>query len=289
MKAILLAGGSGSRLYPLTKSVSKQLLPVYNKPLIYYPLSTLMLGGITEIMIISTPRDLPLIRDLLGDGSDWGLKLCYAEQPKPEGIAQAFIIAEEFLAGSPCCLILGDNIFYANDLAKVLLKAATLQDGAHIFATRVADPRQFGVVEFSGDTVLSIEEKPANPKSHWAATGLYFYDGEVSAIARNLKPSPRGELEITDLNNVYLARGKMEVTRLRRGAFWLDAGTFENLLAASQFVHTLETRQGVMLACLEEIAVRMELIDKVAARNLANRMKNNAIGQYLEDVLNELG
>lgn len=289
MKAILLAGGSGSRLYPLTKSVSKQLLPVYNKPLIYYPLSTLMLGGITEIMIISTPRDLPLIRDLLGDGSDWGLKLCYAEQPKPEGIAQAFIIAEEFLAGSPCCLILGDNIFYANDLAKVLLKAATLQDGAHIFATRVADPRQFGVVEFSGDTVLSIEEKPANPKSHWAATGLYFYDGEVSAIARNLKPSPRGELEITDLNIVYLARGKMEVTRLRRGAFWLDAGTFENLLAASQFVHTLETRQGVMLACLEEIAVRMELIDKVAARNLANRMKNNAIGQYLEDVLNELG
>lgn len=282
MRGILLAGGSGTRLHPLTYSLSKQLLPVYDKPMIYYPLSVLMLAGIREILVISTPDHLGLFKDLLGDGGRWGVRLEYAEQPRPEGIAQALLIARDFLAGEPCCLILGDNIFYGGGLAEMLGRVAARREGATVFGYRVSDPERYGVVEFDADDqVLSLEEKPQSPKSHYAVTGLYFYDSEVTSIAATLKPSARGELEITDLNKVYLARGLLRVERLGRGAAWLDTGTHDALLQAGNYVQTIELRQGLKIACLEEIAFDLGYIDREQLLALASPLAKTEYGRYL--------
>jgi glucose-1-phosphate thymidylyltransferase len=288
MKAILLAGGSGSRLYPLTQSVSKQLLPVYDKPVIYYPLSILMLAGIREILVISTPRDTPRIEELLGDGSQLGLALSYQVQPNPAGIAQAFLIGECFIGSSPVCLILGDNIFFGHDLMPVLVESATLTSGARVFAYHVHDPERFGVVEFDKHhRALSLEEKPKKPRSNWAVTGVYFYDAKVVDVARKLKPSARGELEITDVNLHYLKAGQLTVTPLGRGVAWLDAGTFESLISSSLFVQTLEQRQGLKIACIEEIALAKGFIDAAQFARLVEGCGKSDYGLYLRRVLAE--
>jgi glucose-1-phosphate thymidylyltransferase len=288
MKGIILAGGSGSRLYPLTRTVSKQLLPVYDKPVIYYPLSVLMLAGIRDILIISTPRDTPLIEGLLGDGQQLGLSLSYRVQPTPGGIAQAFLIGAEFIAGSPVCLILGDNLFFGHDLTPLLVKSAQLWTGAHVFAYHVHDPERFGVVEFDKALrAVSLEEKPKKPRSNWAVTGLYFYDGHVVEVARGLKPSARGELEITDVNLHYLRAGRLTVTPLGRGVAWLDTGTHDALLASSQFVQTLEQRQGLKIACLEEIALAKQFISVQEFERLIDACGQTDYGQYLRRVLRE--
>ena len=288
MKGIILAGGSGTRLYPLTCCISKQLLPVYDKPTIYYPLSVLMLAGIREILIISTPRDLPMIRTLLGDGASLGLRLEYREQPEPKGIAQAFTIGADFIGRDPVCLILGDNIFYGHEMTDLLDASSKLDKGSLVFAYKVKDPERYGVVEFDKQfTALSIEEKPAKPKSNWAVTGLYFYDSSVVEIAQNLKPSPRGELEITDVNRVYLARGDLKVQPMGRGVAWLDTGTYDSLLSSSQFVQTLEERQGLKVACIEEIAFSKGFIDAGGMQKLADRAGKSEYGNYLRRVLAE--
>src|SRR5262245_20768515 len=288
MKGIILAGGAGTRLYPLTLCISKQLLPVYDKPTIYYPLSVLMLAGIRQILIISTPRDLPVIRSLLGDGRQIGIELSYREQPEPKGIAQAFTIGADFVGNSPVCLILGDNVFYGHDLTGLLQESAQLKSGAHVFAYQVKDPERYGVVEFGKDgRAISIEEKPKQPKSSWAVTGLYFYDSGVVEIARNLKPSARGELEITDVNRAYLAQGKLKVQPMGRGIAWLDTGTYDALLSSSQFVQTLVERQGLKLACIEEIAFFKGFIGTAELERLADEAGKSEYCNYLRRVLQE--
>lgn len=288
MKGIILAGGSGTRLYPLTRTISKQLIPVYDKPMIYYPMSALMLAGIRDILVISTPHDLPRFSELFGNGSDLGLNISYAEQPHPEGLAQAFLIGKEFIGTDSVCLVLGDNIFFGHGFGEIVEKCSRLTDGGIIFGYLVKDPQHYGVVEFDDNNkVINIEEKPAKPKSRYAVPGLYFYDNEVVSIAESIKPSSRGELEITEINNTYLEKNKLRVELLGRGFCWLDTGTHESLQQASNYVQTIQERQGLKIACLEEIAYRLGYIDKEQVERLAISMLKNQYGQYLMDLLKD--
>ena len=289
MKGIILAGGSGTRLYPLTRSISKQLIPVYDKPMIYYPMSALMLAGIRDILLISTPHDLPRFSELFGNGADFGLNISYAEQPQPEGLAQAFLIGKEFIGDDSVCLVLGDNIFFGHGFAEIVRRCSRLEDGGIIFGYLVKNPQRYGVVEFdSHKNVIGIEEKPQKPKSRYAVPGLYFYDNNVVSIAQSIKPSSRGELEITDINNTYLRQGKLKVELLGRGFCWLDTGTHESLQQASSYVQTIQERQGLKIACIEELAYRLGYIGKDQLEKLANDMTQNEYGRYLLDIANDV-